>query len=233
MIYNSRFFENDRQELINKIPGTMGYSLITFHGVGDDIGMDKIKLRLDWRAPDIFRQYLNKALQADENFDRIGYVTRTEMLLGQAMFDYNGNFTLSTNALTTSIENYSQEKMQLEAVAADMILPTGLTDLRHVVYLTKWQHENHVLYHLAAGLPALEQKVDDLRNTGIFKNRGPVLLSEAEIDSQALLVFMVDLIQDYFGVESNQLRLTRAAFGKANSNQTVAGNRVLIADFEN
>ncbi|MGO3468976.1 MAG: hypothetical protein ACTIMJ_06575 [Weissella hellenica] len=233
MIYNSRFFESERQALIANIPGTMSYSLVTFHGIGDDISMDNIRLRLDWRAPDVFKAYLNQALSADENFDRIGYVTRTEMLLGQAMFDYNGNFTLAINTLTASIANYSHEAMQLEAVGADMILPVGLTDLRHVIHLTKWHHENHVLYHLVAGLPALEQKVDNLRNAGTFKNYGSLLRHETELDSQILLVFIGDLIQDYFGVESNQLRLTRAAFGKVDPNQSVASNRVLIADFEN
>lgn len=233
MIYKSRFFESERQALIASIPGTMSYSLVTFHGIGDDIGVDNIRLRLDWRAPDVFKTYLNNALQVDENFDRIGYVTRTEMLLGQAMFDYNGNFTLSINALTASIANYSHEAMQLVAVGADMILPVGLTDLRHVIHLTKWQHENHVLYHLVAGLPALEQKVDDLRNAGPFKNSGSLLRHETELDSQTLLVFIGDLIQDYFGVESNQLQLTRAAFGKVDPDQSVASNRILIADFEN
>ena len=232
-MYNSHFFSDDRQAVLNEIPGTMGYTLITFHAEGDDIQLNQAKLRLDWRAPDIFRQHLAQELQHNEQFDRIGYVTRVEMLLGQAMLDYNGRFTLDTTALKSTIQKQTQEPMQLTAVAADMILPIGFTDLRHVVHLTKWVHENHVVYHLVAGLPALEKKVDNLRNSAVFKNKGPVLIHETEIDSQALLLFLQNLIQDYFGVEVTKLHLTQAAFGQADPTKQSAGNRVLIANFEN
>lgn len=232
-MYNSRFFSEDRQDVIDKIPGTMGYTLITFHAVGDDIALNQAKLRLDWRALDIFKQHLAQELATNPQFDRIGYVTRVEMLLGQAMLDYNGHFTLDTTTLTSAIQKQAQEPMQLTAIAADLILPIGLTDLRHVVHLTKWVHENHVVYHLVAGLPALEQKVDNLRNAEVFKNKGPVLIHETELDSQALLLFVQDLIQDYFGVEVAKLHLSQAAFGQADPADQSAGSRVLIADFEN
>ena len=60
-----------------------------------------------------------------------------------------------------------------------------------------------------------------------------MLRSETELDGSALMAFMQDLIRDYFGVETANLRTIQAAFGAAKPNEDAASNRVLIADFEN
>ena len=232
-IYHSQYFEEARQQLVDSVPGTMGYTPIPFHAVGDDIRLDRAFLRFDWRAPEMFKQALATAMAGDAQFDRIGFMTRSELLLGQAALDYNGHFTLPTNELRAAIQKLTGEPVVLAGVAADLVLPFGLQDLRHVVHLPKWTYENHTLYHLVAGLPALEVKVDALRNAGVYRNEAKVLHSETELDGTALMAFMQDLIRDYFGVETANLRTMQAAFGAAKPNDDAASNRVLIADFEN
>ena len=231
--YHSQYFAAERQALLDSVPGNLGYTPVAFHAIGDDIQLDKAFLRFDWRAPEIFKQALTLALQADEHFDRLGYVTRVEMLLGQAAFNYNDYFTLSTTALQTAIQTLTDEPVVLAGVAADLVLPFGLRDLRHVVHVTKWTFENHTIYHLVAGLPALEAKVDALRNAGVYQNEAKVILNMTELDSSALLAFVQDLIRDHFGLETDQLKNVRAAFGTVSSEATTPGDRILIADFEN
>ena len=231
--YHSQYFEDERQALLASVPGNLGYTPVAFHAIGDDIQLDNAVWRFYWRAPEIFKQALKMALQADEQFDRLGYVTRVEMLLGQAAFNYNDYFTLPTTELQKAIQTLTAEPVLLEAVAADLVLPFGLRDLRHVVHLTKWTFANHTIYHLVAGLPALEAKVDAFRNAGVYQNEAKFILNTTELDSAALLTFAQDLIRDHFGVETDRLQNVRAAFGTVSATATKPGDRILIADFEN